>query len=312
MTFDLPAILTPIDGLDVRYDEPMAPRTTYKVGGTAAAFVEARDEGALRELLQALDRGDVPSIVMGNGSNVLFADAGFSGVVIHLGQGFSGVSCVRDVHGPGHHRLEIGGAVSITKLLRATKELEIAGVEFLGGVPGTIGGAIRMNAGTVMGEVKDSLESARIVTPDGEARWMTVDELSLSYRRSELPRGSVVVAARFQARDADPEMRDRLAEVLAYRKSTQPLQYPSCGSVFANPEGDHAGRLIEASGLKGHRIGDAQVSEMHANWIINLGEATASHVRDLIDLCVRVVDERHGVRLRHEVKLLGDWNGGAS
>ena len=150
MSFDLRAILTPIEGLDVRYDEPMAPRTTYKVGGAAAAFVEARDEGSLRALLLALERNAVPSIVMGNGSNVLFADAGFSGVVIHLGLGFGDVSCIRDVHGAGQHRLEIGGAVSITKLLRTTKELEVAGVEFLGGVPGTIGGAVRMNAGTVM------------------------------------------------------------------------------------------------------------------------------------------------------------------
>ena len=168
-----------------------------------------------------------------------------------------------------------------------------------------------MNAGTVMGEVSDSLEAARVVTPDGQARWVPASELDLAYRKSSLPRGAVVVGARFVTRDADPAMRSRLAEVLAYRKSTQPLQYPSCGSVFANPEGDHAGRLIEACGLKGHRIGDAQISEMHANWIVNLGGATATNVRDLIDLCVRTVDDQHGVQLRHEVKMLGDWNGGA-
>jgi UDP-N-acetylmuramate dehydrogenase len=312
VTFDLPALLAPLPGLDVRYDEPMGPRTTYKVGGPAAAFIETSDEAALCALLVCLERAQIPSIVLGNGSNVLFADAGFSGVVIHLGQGFDGVDCTRDQHGPGRHRLEAGGAVSITRLLRATKDLEVAGVEFLGGVPGTIGGAIRMNAGTVMGEVSDSLESARVVTPDGRAHWIAASELELAYRTSSLPWGAVVVAARFHAQDADAGMRSRLAEVLAYRKSTQPLQYPSCGSVFANPKGDHAGRLIEACGLKGHRVGDAQVSEMHANWIINLGAATATDVRDLIDLCVRQVDEQHGVVLRHEVKMLGDWTGGAS
>jgi len=289
----------------------MAPHTTYRIGGTAAAYIEARDESALRALLRGLVRENVPYVALGNGSNVLFADAGFAGVVIHLGQDFSGVECSRDVHGSGQHRLEVGGAVTITRLLRATKELEVAGVEFLGGIPGTIGGAVCMNAGTVMGEVSDSLESARVVTPDGQARWVPAAELEFSYRSSSLPRGSVVVAARFHARDADPSMRSRLTEVLAYRKSTQPLQHPSCGSVFANPEGDHAGRLIEASGLKGRQIGDAQISEMHANWIINLGEATASNVRDLIDLCVRTVDDQHGVLLRHEVKMLGDWKGGA-
>lgn len=312
MTFDLPALLAPLHGLDVLYDEPMAPRTTYKVGGSAAAFIEARDEAALCALLLCLEDAQVPSMVLGNGSNVLFADAGFSGAVIHLGSGFDNVDCAREMHGPGRHRLEAGGAVSITRLLRATKDLEIAGVEFLGGVPGTVGGAIRMNAGTVMGEVSDSLEAARVVTPDGRVRWTPAAELSLAYRSSTLPRGAVVVGARFHTQDADPAMRSRLAEVLSYRKSTQPLQFPSCGSVFANPVGDHAGRLIEACGLKGHRIGDAQVSEMHANWIINLGHATASDVRNLIDLCVRQVDERHGVVLRHEVKMLGDWAGGGS
>lgn len=311
MTLDLPVLLAPLDGLVVRYDEPMASHTTYKVGGAAAAFVEADDEGSLRELLVTLDRAKVPFIVLGNGSNVLFADAGFAGVVIHLGQGFGEIECTRDHHGAGQHRLEVGGAASVTKVLRVTKELEVAGVEFLGGVPGTLGGAVRMNAGTVMGEVSDSLESARVLTPDGEARWIAAEDLQLSYRRSVLPRGAIVVGARFHTRDADPAMRSRLAEVLAYRKSTQPLQYPSCGSVFANPQGDHAGRLIEACGLKGHRIGDAQISEMHANWIINLGTASATHVRELIDLCVRVVDEQHGVQLRHEVKMLGDWKGGA-
>lgn len=229
----------------------MASHTTYKVGGAAAAFVEADDEGSLRELLVTLDRAKVPFIVLGNGSNVLFADAGFAGVVIHLGQGFGEIECTRDHHGAGQHRLEVGGAASVTKLLRVTKELEVAGVEFLGGVPGTLGGAVRMNAGTVMGEVSDSLESARVLTPDGEARWIAAEDLQLSYRRSVLPRGAIVVGARFHTRDADPAMRSRLAEVLAYRKSTQPLQYPSCGSVFANPQGDHAGMV--SLGVGEHR-----------------------------------------------------------
>jgi UDP-N-acetylmuramate dehydrogenase len=169
-----------------------------------------------------------------------------------------------------------------------------------------------MNAGTVMGEVSDALESARLVLPDGGAAWTAASELGLGYRQSTLPSGAIVTAARFRTRDADPTMRERLTEVLAYRKATQPLQMPSCGSVFANPPGDHAGRLIEASGLKGRQIGGAQVAQMHANWIVNRGGATASDVRDLIALCQSEVENQHGVRLRHEVRMLGDWQEGGS
>ena len=161
-----------------------------------------------------------------------------------------------------------------------------------------------------MGEVSDSLEAAEVIVPGQEARWVPVEELGLSYRHSSLPPGGVVIGARFATRDAEPDMRERLAQVLAYRKSTQPLQAASCGSVFANPPGDHAGRLIEACGLKGRRIGGARVSEIHANWIVNTERASSQDVADLIQLCVDEVQRHHGVTLRHEVKLLGDWASG--
>ncbi|MCB9728835.1 MAG: UDP-N-acetylmuramate dehydrogenase [Deltaproteobacteria bacterium] len=293
-------------GLRARFDEPMAAHTTYKVGGPAAAFVEVHSPDALVRLLALLAAAAVPWLVLGNGSNALFADRGYSGAVLHLGQGFDHVAVARDAGGPGTHRLSAGAALSVTRLLRFVKDEQLSGVEFLGGIPGTVGGAVRMNAGTAAGEVSATLEAAEL-TNAGGASWVPAAALGLRYRHSELPEGSVVTAARFAVRDADPDMRQRLDAVLAYRKATQPLQAPSCGSVFANPPGDHAGRLIEAAGLKGHTVGGAQVSEQHANWIINRGGASAADVHALIALCRRTVFERFGVELHHEVQLLGDW-----
>ncbi len=301
--------LAKIRGLEVRFDELMGLHTTYKVGGPCAAWIDVGSTEALAELLALCAREEVPWLVMGNGSNVLFADRGFDGVVLHLGEGFDHLGLERDLHGPGVHRVEAGAALSITRLLRFAKVEALAGLECLGGVPGTIGGAVRMNAGTVLGEVADSLEAAKVAQAGEAPRWLPTEDLGLGYRRSRLPVGALVTAARFRATDADLAMRQRMREVLAYRKRTQPLQAPSCGSVFANPEGDHAGRLIEAAGLKGRRIGGAQVSEQHANWILNAGDATAADVRALIELCRAEVQAQSGITLRHEVRLLGDWAG---
>ena len=293
--------------LTVTRDVSLAPYTTYKVGGPAALFIEVSEVRALYALLERLATIELPWLVLGKGSNVLVADAGFDGAVIQLGKALAEHALQRDALGAGVHRLEVGGAMPINRLTRLASRYDLAGVECLGGVPGSVGGAVRMNAGTVMGEVSDSLESAQVVDAKAGVRWLPAEALKLSYRHSELPEGSVVTAARFRCTDADPAMKARLAEVLAYRKATQPLNMPSCGSVFANPEGDHAGRLIEAAGLKGTQVGGAQVSEVHANWIVNTGDATAADVRALIELCQSRVLSESGHRLRHEVRLLGDW-----
>jgi UDP-N-acetylmuramate dehydrogenase len=298
--------LAQIAGLDARFDEPMSAHTTYKVGGAAWAFVKVDTAEALLRVLAVLAAAAVPWLVLGNGSNALFADQGFAGAVLRLGAAFDHVAVTRDARGPGEHRLEAGAALSVTRLLRFVKDEQLLGVEFLGGVPGTVGGAVRMNAGTRAGEVSQSLEAAELTSASGPS-WLDAADLGLAYRHSVLPVGAIVTAARFAVRDADPQMRQRLDEVLAYRKATQPLQAPSCGSVFANPPGDHAGRLIEAAGLKGRVLGGAQVSEQHANWIINRGGAKASDIYGLIALCQATVRAQFGVELRHEVQLLGDW-----
>ena len=306
MTPDWRDALSEAKGLRVLCDEPMAAHTTYKVGGRARAFVMVEDLEALESALSWLASSGIPTLVVGNGSNVLFSDEGFGGAVLCLAKGFDGIELSRS-DGASGHVLRVGAAKSITKLIRFVKAERLSGVEFLGGVPGTVGGAVKMNAGTVLGEVKDSLLRAKITTAGGGTRWLEVGELGLSYRHSELPEGAVVVGAEFACSDANDDTFDRLEHVLRYRKETQPLQMPSCGSVFANPPGDHAGRLIEVCGLKGRTIGGAQVSQMHANWIVNLGQATAGDVRGLIDLCVDTVRGRFGIELRHEVQLLGDW-----
>jgi len=297
--------LAAIEGTVAHFDEPMSRHTTYKVGGPAALYLDVNTLDALQVSLAIMNEEGVAYEVMGNGSNVLFADAGFNGVVLHLDRGLAEFDLERDP--AGQHTLTVGAALSITRLLRYAKDEALAGLEALGGVPGTVGGAVRMNAGTRLGELKDSLLAAQLILTNGERRWLGAAELDLSYRHSSLPKGSIVVAARFRVTDATPEMWLRLEEVLTYRKQTQPLTMPSCGSVFANPPEDSAGRLIDEAGLKGHSIGGAQVSPKHANWIVNTGDASASDVRKLIDLCITTVRDASGITLRHEVKFHGDW-----
>lgn len=293
------------DDLKTRFDEPMANHTTYKIGGPAAAYIEVASEEALTTIVAQLAAFDAPYLVLGNGSNVLFADAGFTGAVIRLVKGLDEVTLHPDIGG-GYY-LEAGAGLSVTRLLRFVKSKSLAGLECLAGVPGTIGGALRMNAGTKLGELSESLVAARLVTPDGKVAWYNAVELGLAYRYSELPVGAIVVGARFKVTSATPEMWDRMAQILAYRKSTQPLTIPSCGSVFSNPHGDSAGRLIEAAGLKGFRHGGAQVSEVHANWIVNMGGATAADVVFVLEHCIAEVARQFDIVLSPEVHRLGDW-----
>lgn len=300
--------LNTLPDVEALLDEPMARHTTYRIGGPARHYVVAHSLDALQATLWALRSVSVPFILLGNGSNVLFADAGYAGAVVSLGTGLQRWTLERDALGAGAHLLEVGAGLSVTRLLRVTKREGLEGLERLGGVPATIGGAVRMNAGTKLGEVKDCLVAAQVVSALAAPEWLGPEDLGLAYRRSALPPGAVVTAARFRVRDAaDDRMRARLDEVLAYRRSTQPLNLPSCGSVFANPQGDAAGRLIEAAGLKGRRVGGAQISERHANWIVNVDGARAADVKALIDLCIAEVEARFDVTLRPEVQLLGDW-----
>lgn len=301
------ALLEAIDGLDVVRDEPMARHTTFRVGGPARLFATVRTREALGRALDTLLRERVPYLVLGNGSNVVFADRGFRGAVLKL-DGLAGAVVTRDALSPGVHRLEADAGLSVTRVLRLVKDKHLAGLEFLGGIPGTVGGIVRMNAGTSLGQASDALEAAELYVPTQGLRWFPATDLGLAYRYSYIPTGAVVTAARFAVIDEDPGMRDRLAEVIAYRKETQPLTQPSAGSVFTNPPGDSAGRLLDEAGMKGVREGGAEVSPLHANWIVNAGGATAQDIVALMRRCVGAVEAKFGVTLQPELRLLGDWD----
>jgi UDP-N-acetylmuramate dehydrogenase len=289
----------------VTRDVVLAPYTTWKIGGPADLFIEVSDAAATATVLSLLANHGVDWVVLGNGSNVLVADDGYRGAVIWLGGELSGVTLTRDAFGQGRHRVDAGAGLSLTRLLRLAKDENLSGLWVLGGIPGTVGGAVRMNAGTRWGEVKDTLHAVQVATRDGLVE-LGASELGLGYRHSQLPFGAIVTRATFAVRDADASMKKKLDEVLSHRKSTQPLQHPSCGSVFANPPGDSAGRLIEAVGLKGHREGDLEFSDQHANWIINTGRGTAKDALALINLAQKRVADAFSILLRPEVIRIGD------
>ena len=294
-----------IPGVRVLEHEPLAPRTTWKIGGPARWLCEVEARAALVPLLTALRDGGIPWAVLGNGSNVLVADAGYRGAVLTLTGALAEVRLVRDVR-PGAHHVVAAAGLSLTRLLRLAKDEALSGLWVLGGVPGQVGGAVKMNAGTRWGEVADTLLSVEIATADGLFT-LPAMALRLAYRHAELPSDAIVAGATFEVGDADEAMRQKLDEVLAYRRASQPLQLPSCGSVFANPPGDAAGRLIEAAGLKGHQLGGLQISPQHANWIVNLGGGTAADANALIALIRKQVKAAFGVTLRPEVQRFGDW-----
>lgn len=293
-------------GVVVTRDVMLAPYTTWKIGGPADLFIEVSEAGAVPKVLAALAHADLDWVVLGNGSNILVADEGFRGAVIWLGGELAKVTLTRDGLGKGRHRVEAGAGLSLTRLLRLAKDESLSGLWVLGGIPGTVGGAVRMNAGTRWGEVKDTLASVELATASG-LHEIPANELGLSYRHSRLPFGAIVTRATFSVGDADAAMRAKLDEVLAHRKATQPLQLPSCGSVFANPPGESAGRLIEAVGLKGHREGDCEISDIHANWIVNTGHGTARDVLKLIGLAQERVAKTFGIMLRPEVVRIGSF-----
>jgi len=315
MTTHFPDLQIP--GVTTLEHEPLAPRTTWKIGGPARWLVEVGARAALVPVLAAARSADLRWAVLGNGSNVLVSDAGFSGVVIVLVGELATVELQRSAEqaqplqneSGERHRVVAGGGASLTKLLRVAKDEALDGLWVLGGVPGTVGGAVKMNAGTRWGEVSDTLACVELASAEGIAT-VAAKDLGLAYRHSNIAADQIIASATFVVGDADAAMRGKLDEVLAYRKGSQPLQFASCGSVFANPPGDDvgsAGRLIEAVGLKGHRIGALEVSTQHANWILNLGGGTAADALALIDLCVARVQEKFGITLRPEVQRFGDY-----
>lgn len=288
-------------GAEVRLDAPLARRVWWRVGGPADALVTVHTRDQLATTMRLAHAAGVPVVPLGNGSNVLVHDAGIRGVVLELDGELADVAPI-----PATADLWAGAGMKLTVLLARAKRNGWTGLECFAGIPGTVGGAVRMNAGSNLGETHDPLVSVEIVSVDGVVGVRTREELRMSYRTTHLPRGAVVARARLHTTGGDPvESEARVREFLDRRKATQPLDLPSCGSTFRNPPGDAAGRLIESAGLKGFTIGGAQVSPKHANFVVNLGDATAEDIRRVIAHVVETVARVHGVHLEREVEYLG-------
>ncbi len=282
---------------DFREHEPMAAHVTLGVGGAARWYFRPRDLHALSAALPRIP-GEVAIMALGRGSNLLVADGGFDGVVIDMGS----LDTLR-VDGTAIH---CGAGVRMSALAARCADLGLEGVEFMATVPGNIGGAVAMNAGAFGQQVSDILQSVDVVLRDGSLRTVAAEALAMGYRHSDLPPGALVVAARFGLRAGDADgIRARIRAMRNKRGGSQPLAQPNCGSVFKNPPQDHAARLIEAAGLKGHRIGGAEISAQHANFIVNHGDASSSDVLALIDLARSEVERRFGVVLEPELRVVG-------
>ena len=287
---------------NVLRDEPMSRHTTFRIGGPADYFVTPSEAGQIGKITDLCRRQGVDHYIIGNGSNLLVGDRGYRGVIIQV---FKNMNAVR-VEG-SVIRAQAGALLS--KVAAAACEAELEGFEFASGIPGTLGGAVRMNAGAYGGEMKQVLQSASVLTPGGEILTLPVEEMGMGYRTSIVSRKDyVVLEAVLSLKNGDREaIRARMDELRTKRVEKQPLEYGSAGSTFKRPEGYFAGKLIQDAGLRGFRVGNAQVSEKHCGFVINLGGATAEDVSRLMEKVIRRVEENSGVRLEPEVKRIGEF-----
>ena len=287
---------------NVYRDEPMMKHTSFRIGGPADWFVSPETTGALSETIQFLKAGSVPYFILGNGSNLLVSDDGYRGVVIQIGKNMSDI-----VVSGTNVRAEAGALLSTVASRAAAASL--TGMEFAGGIPGSIGGACVMNAGAYGGEMKDILTSVIALFEDGSVRKVPCGELMLGYRSSALMRnGAIVLEAELSLTEGDiGEIRATMDDLRERRVSKQPLDLPSAGSTFKRPEGYFAGKLIMDSGLRGYAVGGAQVSEKHCGFVVNRGGATADDVMTLIRHIQKTVLKNFGVELVPEVRFLGEF-----
>ena len=286
----------------IMLEEPMSGHTTFRIGGPAKIFVTPEDRRELAAVLALCRKEGCPWTILGNGSNLLVSDSGFAGVVIQIGKGFDQIAIEGE-------QMAAGAGALLAQAARQACRAGLSGLEFATGIPGTIGGAVVMNAGANGSEMKDILLSAQVLTEDGSQREVSAGELELGYRTSStLRNGWIVLGVRLRLQKGDPEtIGQRVRELTAARKAKQPLEYPSAGSTFKRPEGFFAGKLIQDAGLKGFQIGGAQISEKHSGFVINRGGATASDVMELCRQVSEKVKAQSGVELEMEVKTLGEF-----
>jgi UDP-N-acetylmuramate dehydrogenase len=287
---------------NVVFEQSMERHTTFRVGGKADAVCFVEDIGSLERLLVYARKTGTPYLVVGRGSNLLVKDGGVKGLVIML----RGKLACFERTGERVGMVFAGAGLHLSELLTACREEGLAGLEFLAGIPGTVGGAVAMNAGAWGKEVGDAVCEVEMILPSGERIVEVRSNLLFSYRRFAMPDGAVIVKAAFHCIPEKPDaVADRVRHFLELRRSSQPLEYPSAGSVFKNPPKDHAGRLIEEVGLKGFKIGGAMISGKHANFIVNAGGATAADVLALMELARKKVKEGTGIDLEPEITVVG-------
>lgn len=298
-------LMTYLPDVRVLRDEPLSKHTTFKVGGPADYFIFVKNASELAAVLTLCKTENVESFIIGNGSNLLVSDEGFRGAVIAFERPEHPIR-ILEKSGEGEI-VEIPAGALLSASARAIAAEGLQGFEFAAGIPGTLGGAVVMNAGAYGGEIKDAIVSATVLTPSGEITELCKDVLDLSYRHSAIMEsGCIVISAKFIFEYGNrDEINSVIEELNAKRREKQPLEYPSAGSTFKRPEGYFAGKLIEEAGLRGHSLGGARVSEKHCGFIINSGDATATDIRELINYVIYKVNETSGVTLEPEVRFLG-------
>lgn len=280
----------------------MSQYTSFKAGGKADLLVEPANEGQLIHALNVLRQEKANYMVLGNGSNVLVKDGGYRGVIVRIGTSLSKIDIEDDT-------LTCGAGALLSVVARVALNEELTGFEFASGIPGSIGGAVFMNAGAYGGEMKHIVESARIFeVKTGVIKEVTVDELDLSYRHSAIQAtGDVVLSVKIRLQKGEREaISAQMKELREKRNTKQPVQYPSAGSFFKRPEGYFAGKLVQDAGLKGVSVGGAQVSELHSGFVINTGNATATDICQLMVLVQNTVYDKFGVKMEPEVRIIGE------
>ena len=299
------AILRDTCGDRVRRSFSMAPLTTFRIGGAAALYLEPESDADLAAAGRAIEASALPFLVIGKGSNLLVSDEGFPGIVLRLGRSYRWAARDGD-------RLRAGGSMPLPALSGVALRHGLAGLAFGVAIPATVGGAVRMNAGAHGGSMSDVVTSVEVVhLSGGRSESIPGADAGFAYRRSSLPVDAVVTGVTVTLKPGDPAaIRAEMDAARDWRRRTQPLAEPNCGSVFKNPPGDHAARLIEAAGLKGHRVGGAQISMKHANFIVAEPGARAADVLSLIRAVRDAVEEDAGTRLEPEVHLVGAFDAG--
>ncbi|MGB9698616.1 MAG: UDP-N-acetylmuramate dehydrogenase [Thermodesulfobacteriota bacterium] len=287
------------------YDVPLADYTSWRIGGPVDYLVFPRDAADLKEVLEWARRDKIPYFILGKGTNILVRDGGFRGMAISLADGFAQLAVIKSLAAEIH--LHAGAGLPLGMVIDFCLQKGLTGLEFAAGIPGSIGGAIAMNAGAFGGEIKDVLQAVWVMDAHGNMREDPKEKLSFSYRALRMLPGEIILGGLFRLRPAEiTQVQEEVRKIIARRREKQPYDFPSAGSVFRNPQAGPAGRLIEKAGLKGYRIGAAQVSEKHANFIINRGGARAKDVLKLIEVVRDKVWRETGVLLELEIQVMGE------